>query len=328
MDYKLNNINLGTFGLIPGQASGTNMAIAGAWDMPARIGKTFHDWGSGAKGMEPYVLAEEIRFGGRDIDFVALMETTSEIEALQTCFGLYEAIDDFNSLVPFETDLGIWNVYVKDEIQAEYIGDGWCKLQLKFRQPIIDLVGVLPKNKPTFYPASIGTNGYLSNSQGNPIYIGKINNDGYGIDGVMFEHLGLIVLSMSNYLNRPAAKTGQFTAYSNEGYKVSKTGFREITIKALIVQPTYQDFLNVVSGLYAIFSKPGLRYITQKNDALRDFFVKDGFQITNFKKCEGEVLALFNIKLTEVNAYTDWGVLTDSSNQELITELGNIIITK
>lgn len=66
MEYKINNKPIEDFGLIPGRQSNSNIAIAGCWDMPARIGKVFHDW-QDENGVEPYLREDEIFFGGRDI---------------------------------------------------------------------------------------------------------------------------------------------------------------------------------------------------------------------------------------------------------------------
>jgi len=63
--YTLNNIDLGSFGFIAGKQAGSNIALSGAFDMPPRTGKTFQSWGDD-HGVEPYVSATEISFGGQD----------------------------------------------------------------------------------------------------------------------------------------------------------------------------------------------------------------------------------------------------------------------
>ncbi|RZJ77917.1 MAG: hypothetical protein EOO20_28365, partial [Chryseobacterium sp.] len=99
-NYSLNGISLSGKGFKPGQFDNSNLAISGAWDMPARTGKTYHDWGNDLNNIEPYVLEEEIRFGGRDISLKLLIKANSKHQALNNIYSLYKDIDAFNGLVP------------------------------------------------------------------------------------------------------------------------------------------------------------------------------------------------------------------------------------
>jgi len=326
-NYFLNGKNLKTaYGITALQAEGSNLAISGAWDFPVRTGKCFHDWGDD-DGIEPYVSAEEIRFAGRDIVFVGMVSAATEKQALVSCYKLYNDIGGFNSLVPFEAEgLGKWMVIVKSEIKAEYIGSGYCKITITFREPVCDLSGILPTNKLEYNPVTDHLDNpiYINNQ---PLHIGSINFDGYGIDGVMFRNLGLIILDFTGHFGRPAAKDGEYTSYQNEGFKITRHSAREITMKALIVQPGYEAFKAALKGLYKLFSKEGLRYITKENDFLRDFFVKDGFAVSDVNIEAKRVVAVLEMKLTEAKAWQNWSILTDANNNEIVTELGNIIIT-
>src|SRR5690606_5647566 len=71
--YILNGKHLSEYGIIPAQAPDSNIALTGAWDMPARIGKTYHEWPD-EHNIEPYLLPEEIFFGGRDLKFYGLLQ--------------------------------------------------------------------------------------------------------------------------------------------------------------------------------------------------------------------------------------------------------------
>src|SRR5690606_31843248 len=42
LSYMLNGKQLNEYGIVPGQAPGSNLALSGAWDMPSRIGKIYH----------------------------------------------------------------------------------------------------------------------------------------------------------------------------------------------------------------------------------------------------------------------------------------------
>src|SRR5690606_20517316 len=126
-----------------------------------------------------------------------------------------------------------WNVFVRDTITVDYLRDGWCSVLIPFREPIVDLSGDLPTNIPDFSPVGLDV-GLLADSFGTLINIGQINYDGYGIDGVMFKDMGLIILDMKRHLDRPQPKSREAIAYSHEPYRIDPIGIREITINALI----------------------------------------------------------------------------------------------
>jgi len=305
--YYLNGIPLENYGIIAGQAARSHYALTGAWDMPARIGKTHHVWADD-HSIEPYVLAEEIRFGGRDITFTGYVEGATKNDVLRKCYQLYKDIAAFTDLVTLDGGiLGSWQVLVKGEIKIDPVTDGCFKITIPFREPVVDLTGELPVNLPDQEASLQGS---------------------YGIDGISFDSLGLLIMSIESQFNRPALKEAKFNTWSTEGFKLTKPGHRELMLKAFIHQPTYEAFKTVLKGLYALFTKPGLRYITNEGDALRDFFVKDGFQITGLKNEDDSFYAYLDIKLTEVSANTDWYLLNSMADQRITTQTRNIIFTK
>jgi len=322
-NYKLNNVSLENYGVIPIQSSDTNLAITGAWDMPGRLGKTHHDWQNDRDGIEPYVLAEEIRFGGIDINLNALVKGRDKNDALRKTYTFYDHLRVSGVL---SCDWGSWTVLVKDQIRGVYKGDGYAQIEVPFRCPVVPMPTTLPINILTYQP-TLDSDGRIILVNGAPLYSSIRKYDGLGIDGVGFDSLGLIITSIEDQFSRSAPKGGEVTSYRTEGYRSSTLKEREITINAAIMQPTYAAFLQIVDGLKALFAKPGLRYITRKHDALRDFFVKDGFQVTGVRVNDGQVVAFLKVKLIEVNAFLDWGLLTNTQAQLIDTDLGNIIIT-
>ena len=44
MSYRLNDIELSSYGILPGQAPGSNVALSGFLDLPKRAGKAYHSW--------------------------------------------------------------------------------------------------------------------------------------------------------------------------------------------------------------------------------------------------------------------------------------------
>lgn len=325
---KLNGIDLrSTFNFVPGQSDNSNIAITGAWNMPARLNKTYHDWGNVPNNIEPYVSPGDFFYGGRDIDYLVMLEAPSELAALKVCNDFYSVLDSFTGLVPFQTDFGTWNVFVRSEITVQYFNDGFCKLKIPFREPIVNLIGSLPKPNPVFQKLLDGNGNPIYTGTNQPIEIGVINYDGFGIDGVMFRDMNCFILELSNNFNRANPRSGEATGYRYESFRVTRAGLKEMNLKLFIEASDYTEFSKTISSFYALFSKPGLRYITKQNDFLRDFFVKDGFTVTDLRIHTDQVTAILNVKLTEINAFANWSILTDSNNDEIVTELGNIIIT-
>lgn len=141
MNYTLNNIDLETtFGFIPGKAPGSNLALEGAWDMPKRMGKLFHDWGD-EDGVEPYVDEEDIRFEGRDISLYGFIDTRTNLN------GLKKFLKGFNSLVKLSCMWGSWDVYLKGGLEATNHKDQGFEVIFRFREPVIDLLNIsTPEN--------------------------------------------------------------------------------------------------------------------------------------------------------------------------------------
>ena len=131
--YKLNNILLSTYGILPGRVSGEGIAVKGLFDLPKRIGTTSHKWDE-FNGVEPYVDADEIFLGGRTLVFQGIMlGSKSDIET--NIFNLKTAIDAFNATVPFETPYGNACVIVQKITPKIYIGG--ATVIIEFREPSV-----------------------------------------------------------------------------------------------------------------------------------------------------------------------------------------------
>lgn len=148
--YKLNDVLLSDYGIIPARVKGEGIAVKGIFDCPERIEQTHFDWGD-EDSVEPYVDPDELFFGGRDLEFAGIiLGTRPEVEAqLRT---LKNDIDAFYDRVIFETPYGNYCVYVKDIIPKFY--KNGATLTIKFREPDITsdcLSGGNPIPPPTIY---------------------------------------------------------------------------------------------------------------------------------------------------------------------------------
>lgn len=294
----LGGVDFSIFGIVPVQNGNGNIPIAGCWDLPSRIGKTFHDWGD-QDGIQPYVRADEIRFGGRDISISAVIAAEYENQALRKLYSFYDFLGTLTGLSTLSTEYGSFQVLQKDEIKAEYYHQGILKMQMSFREPEITFSGSIPAQ----------------------------DNSNFGIDGISFQTLGLKVLDVEGRHNLASTKPQQFTAYSKEGYQITKRNAREIGLKCIVLGTSLNDFSNKIKSLQKLFAKEGLRTITYRHDALREFFMKDGFQVSDVFVENGRVFGVLNVRCVQVGQNLNWDFLTTNSGEPILTASGaNIYI--
>lgn len=131
--YKLNDILLSVYGIIPGKMKGEGIAVKGNFDLPKRIGVTKKDWGD-EDSVEPYVDADEIFLGGRTIFFAGVILGNNEIVEANL-MSLRTAINSYLTVVPFETPYGTYCVYIK-KITPKFYRDG-ATIIIEFREPVL-----------------------------------------------------------------------------------------------------------------------------------------------------------------------------------------------
>lgn len=294
--YSLNGINIEDYGIIPSQAPDSNIALWGAWDMPKRTGKTFHDWGD-VNGPEPYVRADEIFFSGRDLRFYGLLQADTYDEAMDKVLDFYESIDDNLNLITFGSPYGIFNVQIQEEIQASHITDGWWQVIIPMREPVPNLTGDIPVGEST-----------------DP-----------GIDGNAYPSLSLLPLRREIMLPRAAQKRAGFTAYGQEGHSRTKNGMREYAISYLLSEATYTGFNNRIKTLLAMFSSPGLRTLRLGDGTYREVFVKDGFSCREVQVIPGQVSGVLEVMFAEVKFLKNWNILIDNEGNLLTDNEGRSI---
>lgn len=271
--YKLNNIDLGSFGFIAGKQNESNIALTGCFDMPARIGKTFHSWGD-EHSVEPYVSASEIQFGGRSISLNGYIYGSNKTDCRNKATSLFKQIDGFTDLVPLTCKWGTHQVYVNEPVLGSFLGDNALKISFSFREPVVVMNDVLPLG----------------------------NGASYGIDGISFKELGgVLVSSNGGQLNRTAPKSQTVSVWGKEGYAVTKTETKELDLKIFIDQPGLVDFKNKISSLSALFAAPGMRVFVPERGTPFSFFVKDGFKVTNVFSQANRMTGILECKITGGN---------------------------
>ena len=118
-----------------------------------------------------------------------------------------------------------------------------------------------------------------------------------GIDGTTFSDMGLIIVE-TDELNRPALKESELTFYEGEGYRLTKQESYQLSIKLLVKGGNYQAFKSSLKRLYLFFLQPGLRDFTAGQDQVGQFFVHEGFTVSDVMVAEGQVTGLIDLNVT------------------------------
>lgn len=268
MAYLLAGLDLyNTYNIREGHAPGSNISLSGQYSMPERIGECFHDWGD-YSGVEPWVLADEIFFAGRDLTFTGSI--------LGTVSGLNGYLNNFYNAIPsgitvFETPYHSASGYIKSVI-PEY-KNGGCSLSMTFREPVIDLTGTLPAS---------GTSSYT-------------------IDSIPFSSFGLYLSKTEALHDLPELKEQQFTKYGSEGWQVVKRKNKDLDINGFIVGSSLSDFQSKVQSLYKVFSSAGTRSIVLNTNTTVVCFAIKGFEIDNVHFYNSGMIANFRMSLIVIS---------------------------
>lgn len=295
--YRINNIPLSNFGIIPGKLDDSNIAVAGILDMPARIGKTFHDW-TGEAGVEPYVLPSEIRFGARTIGFTGFIVDDHATALLQS---FYREIDTWTALVPFQTPWSEHMVYIKKRIEAENPKHNFIRIRMEFEEPVCTV--------PNYPVTGIDT--------GIP-----------NIDGVSFQSLNLILTGFNDRFNRPEIKDQQFTAYETEGYQITPSQSLRFEMELAMYGNGYEELQSKIEQLHAIMAAPGIRSVSTGRDSFQAF-CPEGFNVTRILIAPNYGLAKIRLKLMTTSASGASALilkeLLDNQEAQFITNNDQII---
>ncbi len=268
MSYLLENIDISNYGIIPGHSPGSNISLQGCFDMPERTGECFHEWGD-ESGVEPFVLADEIFFSGRDIAFYgSIIGTISELNSNLNSF--YSAINATSGLVVLTTPYCNATGFVKSVI-PEYMNGG-CSLVMIFREPVVDMIGAIPAS--------------------------GVSN--YTIDSVPFASFGLYLSKAKALHDLPDLKEQFFTKYGSESYQIVKRKNNTLEFDGFIVADSLFDFKSKVRSLYKIFSSAGTRTMNL-NGTTVVCFATSGFTIDNIFFYNMGLIARFKMSLIVVS---------------------------
>ncbi|NJB36392.1 hypothetical protein [Croceivirga sp. JEA036] len=299
--YSLNNISLADYGILPGRAPGSNIALEGFLDMPKRLGKTFHDW-LGEEGIEPYVAADELFFDSRTLSFYGYIKGANKVDCIEKLQELYTSIARLNTLVTLGTQWGDFEVYLKDRIVVDYLKEGYAAIKMVFEQPLITI-----QNRELPAANSVAT---------------------YNIDRIPFSAFSCFVTKLNGNYDRPELKESFYTSYNAPGYQLTQVGPLEVTMELYFTAP---DFLTLKANIelwHQMLTAPGVRNLNIDGTE-RDCFAVDGFTVNQVRVVTGNCMARLRVKL--LLAFAGKPVITPyliepKGIQPIATEQGEFII--
>ncbi len=299
MSYKLNNISLSDYNIIAAKSPSSTIAVSGCLDMPKRTGTTFYDWGD-HHGVEPYVSASEINFEGRDISFYGLTKADDKPSAVYLLKRFYKLINSFETLVPFETPYGTFQVYVKEEIKVNYLSDGWCTAEIKFREPVVNVAVDLP------------------------------TGDQYrelGINGIPFKSFGAFIKKSSNNLNRPGIKKSKSSVYGFESFQLTPTKLQKVKLDLVFIHDSYDELKTGIHQFHSVLASEGLHDLNIDMTG-RKIWAVDGFKTKNIRMASNKAIAELSCQLVlndETSLYAEGFTLADNNGNAIQDNEGNTI---
>lgn len=325
--YYLNDTPLADFGFVPGHASGSNIAISGAWDMPSRTGDTYRQW-AGEDGVEPYVRVDDpYDFGSREIGLTGHLVADDH----QTLLLNIERFRNFLAALPatsvLRCDWGQWNVGLRNEVKIAPRRN-IASVTLTFTEPcpeLPDFSGQTPewprqwilatrywKDNGVWIDQALwydrfepGTwildTGLWNRTSGvwdrSGSWFGNLKTD---IDEWRWDSFGLLVSSTDGVWDLPANRELKVTVLPAPDHW-AKGGLDKhtLSLSATLRVPDMGAFSRQARSLFWLFGQPGLRKLRYKG-RLYSLFATDGFKITDIQKRD-KVYAKFTVKLIEAH---------------------------
>jgi len=145
--WKLNDILLSNYGIIPGQVDNEGIAVKGIFDLPKRLGITYKEWDD-INSVEPYVAADEIFLEGRNIIFQGIL-TGTKAETEANIEWLKSDISNFVNIAPFQTPYGSYCVYITKITSKIY--NGIATVFIEMREPEVGASCSVSGTVSTYY---------------------------------------------------------------------------------------------------------------------------------------------------------------------------------
>lgn len=243
MSYKLDNVDISSFGAYPYENTKGSTAITGIFDLPKRKGTTEYDWGT---TIEPFVDAEDIELDGRTLT-LSLVIRSSNLKS-----QLKKLVDACIACRHLSTVFGDFDIICKDEITVEeYLSLNMAIVQVKFWQQ--DYIPAEIKMQPS------GGNSYTM--------------DNYSL----YVDFGISVSSRSGV----ESIGKRIEVATTLPYMQNK--FRELgtlTLKCAMLGTDLKDLYLKMGQFSALCISPGLRSLCLRDNENMKIYFKDGITVT------------------------------------------------
>lgn len=297
--YYLNDTPLGSFGFVPGHAPGSNIALSGAWDMPARTGETSRQW-AGEDGIEPYVdPADDYTFGSRELQLAGSLIADDEETLLQNIEQFRAFLAALPPAAALRCDWGAWTVGLRKEVK------------ISPRKNIATVTLTLTEARPSapdFSGATVEwpTQWLLATGRWSSIGIWDSAalwycdpNSGC-LDEWLWESLGLVVASTGGVWDLPASRELTVTVLPPaDPWAKGGLDKHTLTIDGTLRAGSMEDLALKTQRLWCLLGRPGLRTLRYKGRSY-SLFATEGFQLTGIQK-RRQVYAKITLKLTEAH---------------------------
>ncbi|MCC8061630.1 MAG: hypothetical protein LIO68_00095 [Rikenellaceae bacterium] len=325
--YYLNDTPLAAFGFVPGHASGSNIALSGAWDMPARTGDSYRQW-DGEDGVEPYVSADDgFAFGSREIELAGHLVADDEASLRENIERFRRFLAALPATSQLRCDWGQWSVGLRKEVKITPRRN-IASVTLAFTEPAPAMPGY--DGQPAEWPeqwllatrcwnetgvwtdrglwydmfepgAWILDTGLWNRESGVWDRSGSwFGNKKYDLDDWRWESFGLVIASTEGAWDLPARreiKANQFPV--PDRWAPGGLDKHTLSLTATLRAPDMENFGRRVRALCWVFGQPGLRSLSYKGRQW-SLFAPEGFQVTDIQK-RSQVYAKFTVKLIEAH---------------------------
>lgn len=294
-EYYLNGQALSDFGFVPGHAPGSNLALSGAWDMPARRGDTSYTWQE-ENGIEPYVEQEDILFDTRSIKLVGSISASDRTVFWNRLEAFRAFVESLPAVFELRCDWAVRRVSRRAEMKADVKNGRVALITLAFTESEPDISGLPPLQ---WILATGVWNEHGTWMDSAPWYIVSKNDTGSGIDMWLWDSLGLVLNSVNGEGVVSTMRSLQVTQPAR-GTIIAQGGreARELTLVGMLIADNLVDFEKRVRSLYWLFGSAGLR-VLHRHEREVYCFSRSGFTLTGIQKRD-RIYARLNIKLTAI----------------------------
>lgn len=264
----------------------SNIELIGHLDSVSRIGTVFKSWAD-ENSVEPYVRADELFWGGRDITINAYVLNTAYSEV----FSLNKVLDSIDGEKVLETEFGDFNVTFVS-MSETHMQNGISRISMKFRQAELERSGSFPLTE----------------------------SGGYGIDVYSWGDLELIPCRPDNDWGRNNSKVLENSIYGFERNRVKWHEMNTITLNFLVRQPDYGNIQRVVSNLDYLMRSEGKRMLYLRDGSVREVFMATGFKVSGIRITNSECYANISMPVIEIRKLDNIKVWGDSNGDVLGTK--------